>query len=179
MYQRSFTNLRESYSRRATAKSDHTFGPVPVGPGPATGRSTGRSSKVRFSRSETSRPDAMASILPYYMPDIGPTGPTSPVTAPISRNSIVPVVEPSFSYVRAQGSRHARPERNGTVASGVVRDPTSKRTSVARVRFGARPLRSALSPEGAVFREDGLPREVLSPPGGIRKTTTAASGKSK
>ncbi|PVF96454.1 hypothetical protein CPB86DRAFT_786951 [Serendipita vermifera] len=163
MYERNFTTLRGSYGR-GTAKSDHTFGAP-------TGRSTARSSKVRFSKSETSRPDAMATILPYYMPD---TGPTSPMTAPISRNSIVPVVDSTFSYVVPHGARSPPQERNA-VTTGVARDRSSRRVSTTRVRFGARPLRSAVMPEGPIFREDALPREVLDPPGGSRTT----SGKSK
>ena len=84
-------------------------------------------------------------------------GPESPSTAPASHMSVVPVVPaPILSppLVSPNAGRNA-------MATGVI-DPTSS----TRVRFGARPMRSALLADG--FREpeeDRLPRRLLQPDG--------------
>ena len=84
--------------------------------------------------------------------------PASPSTAPVSRTSIVPVVSPlilSPPLVDPYTQRDA-------VATGVARGVDGRNST--RVRFGARPMRSAVLSEG--FRE---PEEDVMPRGYLEK----------
>lgn len=117
---------------------------------------------ARSRRSERSTTTRRASFdLLASMPTM-PFGeePESPSSAPTSRMSIVPVVPPPG--LLSPPLVNPNPGRNA-VATGVTPGANGISDSMGgtRVRFGARPMRSALLADGIREPEEGMPRRLL------------------